>query len=184
MNDAKISKLLQTDPQSGLTELIRQYGKLASKICSRLLAGHPEDIEETTADTFISIWKAADRIDPQRGSLKSLVAITARNNAINRLKYINRQAIPLEETEALFIDTEDALARMLAKENSCLLQQLINALPEPNREIFVRRMYLLESVKDISQKTGLDAKQISNRIYQTKLQLRQELEERSMMNNG
>ena len=79
MDDIAIIKMLHHTPQEGLHQLIGAYRGLVGKICANILAGHQEDIEEAIADTFISIWKNVPKLDPQRGSLKGLLIITARH---------------------------------------------------------------------------------------------------------
>ena len=78
MDDIAIIKLLKRTPQEGLHQLISAYRGLVGKICANVLAGHPEDIEEAIADTFIKIWKNASKLNPKRGSLKGLLIVTAR----------------------------------------------------------------------------------------------------------
>ena len=59
-------------------------------------------------------------------------------------------------------------------------RELINELKEPDREIFIRRHYLLEPVTEIAGHLGMAEKQISNRLYQSKLRLREALKERGI----
>ena len=181
MNDKQISVLLQQDPQAGLNDLITQYRGLVKKICSGLLAGHNEDIEEVIADTFISIWKNASRFDSNRGSYKALISITARHNAINRWRQLQRTDMPMEDLDYINSGSrEDILGNLLLQEDSQVLQELINELKEPDREIFIRRHYLLEPVTEIAGHLGMAEKQISNRLYQSKLRLREALKERGI----
>ncbi len=175
MDDVRITALLQSDPEQGLTELIGQYLGLVKKICGNVLNGNREEIEEAVADTFINVWHKADRFDPERGSFKSLLTITARNNAINRLKKLSRAGFVSDDILELLPREEDGLSQLLAKEDADELMGIINLLPEPDREIFIRRHYLLETVHDIADRLGLTEKQVSNRLYQSKLKLRGEL---------
>ncbi len=181
MDDIAIIKLLKRTPQEGLHQLISAYRGLVGKICANVLAGHPEDIEEAIADTFIKIWKNASKLNPKRGSLKGLLIVTARHQAINRLQQLSRSNIVPLDDELLY-DQHDIVEYLLAQEDSDILQQAINLLPEPDREIFVRRNYLLESVQDIAAHLQMNEKQISNRLYQCKLKLRKDLQERGIIN--
>ena len=174
MDDLVIINKLKRSPQEGLRLLIDQYHGLVKKICCSVLAGHEQDIEEIVADTFINIWKNRSRLSHNRGSLKGLLIITARHNAINRLRQIAKGANRVEYNE-FFYGEDDVLNSLLAQEDSQLLQQLLNLLPEPDKEIFIRRHYLLEPVKDIAARFKMSEKQISNHLYQTKIKLRTKL---------
>ena len=109
------------------------------------------------------------------------VVITARHQAINRLHQVSKHRLVHLESELIY-DKHDLVEALLAEEDSQLLQQLVNLLPEPDREIFVRRHYLLEPVRDIAARLHMQEKQISNRLYQSKLKLRQDLQERGIFN--
>ena len=51
----------------------------------------------------------------------------------------------------------------------------INALGEPDREILIRRYYYEQKPKEIALAMDMSAKQVDNRLYQTKLKLREAL---------
>lgn len=179
MDDIAIIKQLRQSPPEGLRSLISKYQGLVGKISGNLLAGHAQDIEEVIADTFINIWKNIDKLDSDRGSLKGLLIITARRNAINRWHKLKNDRLLLSAEADLLPADNDILSALLQEEDNEILQQAINSLPEPDREIFVRRHYLLESVRQISRVIDLSEKQISNRLYQSKIRLRAQLQERS-----
>ncbi len=180
MDDITIINQLREDPSIGLYSLISQYRNLVAKVSSSLLTGHNEDIEEVIADTFINVWKSIDRLDPERGSLKGLLITTARHNAINRWHQLKNSYADVTEDCELFLANDDTLNILVQEEDNEALQELINTLVEPDREIFVRRHYYLEPVKNISVAIGLSEKQISNRLYQCKLRLREQLSERGL----
>lgn len=181
MDDMNIIALLQNNPPEGMRSLIGKYRGLVGNISSGVLNGHEEDIEEVIADTFISIWKNIAKFDPARGSLKSLLIITTRNNAINRWHKLKKDSQNVADITDIISDSKyDTLAELLAQEDAEQLQELINALPEPDREIFIRRHYLLETVQQIALRLALEEKQISNRLYQSKLRLRERLQERGI----
>ncbi len=60
------------------------------------------------------------------------------------------------------------------------VQELVAGMDEPDREIFVRRYYLLESIREISRRTELDEIQIKNRLYRGRQKLKKQLEERDI----
>ncbi len=180
MDDIAIIELLRNNPQQGLYQLICAYRGLVGKICANILSGHQQDIDEVIADTFIQIWQKTEQLDPSRGSLKGLLIITARHQAINRLHKLTR-ANEGYLKDALDYAQTDSLDRLLAQEDNEQLQQAINLLPEPEREIFVRRHFLGEPVKEIAAKMQMSEKQISNRLYQSKLKLRQTLQKRGLL---
>ena len=51
----------------------------------------------------------------------------------------------------------------------------VNALGEPDREILIRRYYYEQKPREIALALDMSVKQVDNRLYQTKLKLREAL---------
>lgn len=64
---------------------------------------------------------------------------------------------------------------ILKEETRRTLIAVINALGEPDREILIRRYYYEQKPKEIALALDMSAKQVDNRLYQTKLKLREAL---------
>lgn len=126
------------------------------------------------ADTFIYLWEHPDKYDPGRGRLKTWLSIVARTQAVNRCREIaKRNTVPLEETD--FINHIGIVDDILKEETRRTLLAAINALGEPDREILIRRYYYEQKPKEIALALDMSVKQIDNRLYQTKLKLREVL---------
>jgi RNA polymerase sigma-70 factor, ECF subfamily len=177
MDDVTILALLKSDPHVGYVNLLEKYQGLVGAIIWRILPKCQEDAEECIADTFIQIWKGAVKELIDGAQLKGLLIWTARNIAINRYRKIKKSpTVPfIEELEPAASD--NVLNELIVNEDASWLMSIINQLAEPNREIVTRRYFLYESVKEISETMKLPAKQIENRLYQSKLYLRKALDE-------
>ena len=111
---------------------------------------------------------------PQRGKLKTWLSIVARTQAVNRCREISkRNTISLENTD--FIDQLAAVDNILEAETRKSLIAAVNALGEPDREILIRRYYYDQKPKEIALAMDMSVKQVDNRLYQTKLKLRESL---------
>ena len=64
---------------------------------------------------------------------------------------------------------------VLKEETRRTLIAAINALGEPDREILIRRFYYGQKPKEIALVLDMSVKQVDNRLYQTKLKLRETL---------
>ena len=81
-----IRKLRQQDEQA-LETLIRTYTPYLSTVIYRA-AGNGltrEDTEEIISDAFVSLWQNAERLDPEKGTIRSYLAGTVRNLAYKHL---------------------------------------------------------------------------------------------------
>ena len=158
MDDREIMQQLKENPEQGLRVLIKRYRGLVGKIASGILVGHEEDTEEVISDTFVNVWRAAERLDSERGNLKGFIACTARNTALNRLKKLTSEWDHRGDTVCDMLEWDsgeekggfagisetlsDAERHLITREENEELYRLILTLEEPGREIFVRRYFL------------------------------------------
>ena len=146
--------------------LIEKYSDLAYTVISSILGqNRRQDIEECLSDVFFDLYRmscGADKIG------KNLVITVSRRKAIDRLRYINRHGgdldIELNEELADAGFTDDIADRI----NKYLIAEAINALPEKDAEIFTRRYYYGQSLKEIAIAMSVNVKFVQNRLYLSK----------------
>lgn len=175
--------LLQEQPEQGLAVAIEQYGNTVRWIVIKILGTRGQiEIEECVSDVFVRLWQSIARFDETAGSsLSSWVYGIARHTALDYRRQQQRKAesLPLDEVDLkLELNLEDDLAR---KCNGQILRETIDALPEPDREIFIFRYFCEMSIKEIASQLSLSVKQIENKLYRGKLSLRKQLLERRMV---
>ena len=179
MEDKQIILLLKNKPSDGFYEAIQKYRAAVTAVIARVLPYHPQDVEECVADTFVNIWRFIDRIDEETRTFKGLVLCTARNIAINRYNQLKRRQVISMETLDLVSDEDIALA-VQGAEATKELQKLIVEMREPDQEIFFRKYFLFEPVKDIAKRLELDEVQVKNKLFRGRQRLRKQLEERGI----
>ncbi len=155
----------------------RYIGAIALKISGDRLNMY--DIEEICSDVFISLWNKADRITLTGDSLKPYIAITTRNTTLNvlRSKKMNLE----EEFEETVLTKESTENVVILNEEKKIIKSVINSLTEPDREIFIRRYFYMEKVRDIASKIGLTEKAVSARISRAKELLRSQFTEKGVL---
>ena len=176
MQDQKLASELKKRNEAAMSRLIDQYAKLLWSVAGAVLhgVGTAQDVEECVADVFIYLWEDPRRYDPQRGTLKSWLAMVARSKAIDRWRELSaRSTVPWDE---VFLTGEtDTVDSVMEEETRRALIAAVNALGEPDREILVRRYYYGQKPKEIALALNMSVKQVDNRLYQTKRRLRQVL---------
>lgn len=173
MNDERIITAIKNRSEATINEVITKYSKLLWSVAGAVLnnIGSTQDVEECVADTFIYLWEHPEKYNPQRGKLKTWLSIIARTQAVNRCREIaKRNIVPLEDTD--FIDQLGIVDTFLEAETRRALLAAVNALGEPDREILIRRYYYDQKPKEIALALDMSVKQVDNRLYQTKLRLR------------
>ena len=92
--------LLKKDPQEGMAQIIEAFTPVVWAVCARYLP-QEEDVRECVNDTFTEFWLQRERFAPEKGSLRSWLAMLARRRAIDRWRRQGRYtALPLEEDGA------------------------------------------------------------------------------------
>ncbi len=174
MKDDKLVKLIKNRPNEGLNKAIDIYAPLVKTIVARII-GYENgfDIEECVSDVFVELWKSIDRFDENKGILKNFLISISRNVAINyyRRKLDKQELIPLEENEIdLGFNLDNNLFDNINKE---IIQSTLNGLGELDREIFIRRYFLYESVKEIAYELAVNTKLVENKLFRGKAKLKE-----------
>ena len=179
MEDKKILLLLLNKPDEGLHELQMKYSAIASAVIGRILLKRQEDIEECIADTFIRIWKNAANIKIQNDTMKGYVICAARSIAIDRYRKIKKELG--NKTVDEFI-ADDAILEQTVEDNINIgtVENLIHELPPPDKEIFLRRYFLCESIKEIANKLNMGEKAVESRLFRGRKKLKEQLIERGI----
>ena len=168
MEDARLLKQLQTDPESALSELMKRYAPLASTIAGRILKGRQADVEEVTADALIAIWRSAGSLNPD--TLRGFVITTARNLAIDRWRQLRRRAeVPLFDNDA---DDSGFLEQTMLGN---ALADYIRTLSPPDGELFLRHYLLLETAAEIAPRYGLTESAVRSRLHRIRKLLQKEV---------
>lgn len=176
MNDDKLIKLIKTNPSKGLSKAIELYGPLVKTIVVRIIGyEHKQDVEECVSDVFVELWKSIDKFDSDKGLLKNYIISITRHVGINTFnrKIIKHELIPLEEDDLeLELDLTNEVSNTI---NKNIIKETLEDLPQPDKDIFIRRYYLFESVKEIASSLNLNPKAVENKLYRGKKKLKDTL---------
>ncbi len=176
MDDAALVQLLRRDAEAGMRACIRQYYTLVHSICSAILRRTPEDAEECVNDSFLQLWRTLDRLEaPDR--LRAYLCTVARNQALSRYRALTAGIPRAEALPEDLTDDTDVILALEKRADAEALQRAVMTLKEPDREIFVRKYYYMESMRSLAERFSLTEKQIDNILYRSKQRLRKQLEE-------
>lgn len=171
--DEQILQTLQTDANTGLAAALRTYGGLVKSVVRRVLRESAHDAEECAADVFVALWKHAAPLQQSGTPLRAWLVVTARNAAISRLrrKTPAHDALPLDE--ALCADGEAFLYEQDGAQDA--VQEMVTALPPPDKEIFLRKYYYLQSADEIAAALGLSAEAVYARLSRGRKRMKEKL---------
>ncbi len=161
-----------------LAYLIDRYAPMVTAVVSGMLGrGHKRDTEEVTADVFFAYWRA-QKYDESEAGTRNLLLTIARRQAINRLYAIARsERLKTEIVSDELLDAElaagglgdDTVTTYL---DARIIRSVIDALTPPDNEIFTRRYYYCQPIKEIARAMHLPPKTVENRLFTGKKKIR------------
>lgn len=173
MTDGKLLERLKCHDESGLKILITKYSAYIGTIVYNTIgqSASKEDLEEVVSDVFLAIWEHSASIS----ELKSYIAATAKNKALNKLRNITLMYELNDNNTRSGDETAEEVER---REVSRLLYEAIEALGEPDCEIFFRYYYNNEKIRDIAKELGVNISTVKSKLKRGKEKLNAYLSER------
>jgi RNA polymerase sigma-70 factor (ECF subfamily) len=126
-SDRRTVDRIAAGDEAALAEVYDEHAPLVYGLALRT-TGDRGMAEDVTQDVFVNLWKQPHRFDPDRGSLRALLAAMARNRAIDlvrsrtaaerRDEHEGRMAavtVPSVEDDALRTERYEAVRRALAE---------------------------------------------------------------------
>lgn len=121
--------------RSALEDVYRATSAKLFGICYRIL-GDEKEAEDALQDVYLTLWRRADRYDPERASPISWLATFARNRAIDRLRTgkVRRGAVPEDEAAPLADENPLADAMLIDAEREARVHTCLETLDETPRD--------------------------------------------------
>lgn len=179
MEDNQIVELYWQKNADAISETVSKYGAYCFAIAKNILR-NTEDSEECVNDTWLHTWNA---IPPQKPNvLRMFLAKITRNLAFNRFNARNAEkrgggeiALVLDELGECLGGGADVEATYEAKELRQCIRCFVQALPEREGNVLVRRYFFAESVTDIAKRYGLRENNVMVILSRTRRKLKAHL---------
>ncbi|MCD8119570.1 MAG: sigma-70 family RNA polymerase sigma factor [Lachnospiraceae bacterium] len=186
MKDSQILDLYWRRDEIAISETIAKYDRFCRSIAGNILCDE-RNVEECVNDTWMKAWES---IPPQRPqNFRAWLGAVVRNLAINCFKKEHRWKRSLKK------ETETGMEQLLAELAECIpsaqnvehtlevkeLTELINTwlgtLSEDDANLFLRRYWNGEPVKNLARERGMKAAYIARRLQLLREKLKKMLEE-------
>lgn len=180
MTDEKIIELYFVRNEVAIEETDRKYGAYCFQISNNILNCR-EDSEECVNDTWLKTW---DSIPPTRPQcFRLFLARIVRNLSFNKYKakYTDKRgngeiALILDELEECIAGKNDVEDFCMTKELQNTLDMFVCSLPERECNVFVRRYFYSDSIRDISIRYELSENNVRVMLNRTRNKLKVRLE--------
>ena len=180
MEDERIVLLYWDRDEAAISESSMKYGAYCTSIAQNILQ-NPADAEECVNDTWLHAWNA---MPPHRPSLLStFLGKITRNLSFDLYRKMHRKKrggsqmdAVLDELEECVSGKDDIERQWEMKELIAEINQFLQKLPEEKRCMFVLRYWYVDSIAEISRKTGLKETRIRTELYRMRKKLSTHLE--------
>ena len=181
MDDNQIVNLYWKRSENAISETDKKYGRYCHYIAYNILCDE-EDSRECVNDTYLKAWEAIPPHRPNR--LAAFLGKITRNISLNRYKYNNadkRSAgqvpLVLEELQECIPSAESTEQVIDDLSLAVIFNQFLSGLSEERRNIFMRRYWYLNSVKEIARDFEMSESKVKMSLLRSRNELKRLLEE-------
>jgi len=178
MDDQKLLRRLRKGDAAALEAIVGKYAGYLYVIVNNVIRGQlgQEDAEELVSDAFLSLWN--HRTELKLVSLRSYLAAIARNAAIDRLR-ARKLTLPMDDDVLQIADEKAGLEpAVLQRELDAAVRNAVEAMPQSDREIFMRYYFYYQKISEIAEAMGLNTSTVTTRLSRGRRKLKTYLAER------
>ena len=170
MNEAKALNLLKSGDQEALEWFIDRYSAYVGTVVSNILKDSMshEDIEEVTADVFVTLWSSAANLYPL--NIKGYLSRVARSLSMQKLRE-RVQLLPLDE-DILILDEDSVFDSLEREDQDQVIRKLVYSMPQPDKEIFLRFYYYCQTVSVIANQMQMNPSTVKTKLKRGRERLR------------
>lgn len=183
MNDESIIKLYWNREETAIEETDKKYGKLCKRIAFNIV-NNMCDVEECIDDSYLTVWNSIPYDRPKHFS--AYICRIVRNLSLKRLEY-NTAAkrrpdlmVSFDELEGCLTSGQNPEDYVDAKQLGKAISSFLSSQNERSRNIFIRRYWYFDSIKDISEDYGIKEERISVILFRMRKKLRNHLEKEGL----
>lgn len=173
MKESKALREMQRGSEEALGWFIDRYSGYVTTIIYNIIGACMDsgDVEEVASDVFLAFWQNAKKVRSR--SVKAYLGAIARNRAKNKLRECGYD-LPLEE-QILLVDGISPETEFQRRELARVVQRAVLALPQPDREIFLRFYYYSQCTEQIAGEMGINHSTVRSKLRRGRQSLKETL---------
>lgn len=176
IEDSEIVKLFADRDDEAIAMVKEKYGGVCRSVALSMLRSS-EDAEECVNDVYVILW---NKIPPAPDNLKAYICRITKNICLKRLEY-NSAEKRNGRSKVSLSELEDSLGNVdfAAEEDNNEIGEAISAFlrsQSPDvRNVFMRRYWLMESVKEIAARFSFSESKVKSMLFHTRNKLKKYL---------
>ena len=181
MDDKTIVALYWERSEAAIAQSEQKYGKYCYRIADNILHCN-EDAEECVNDTWVRAWNTIPPAHPDR--LGQYLGGITRHISLDKHRHNTRQArgggevtVAYEEIHEVVDSGINVSTQVEQRELLLAIDRFLWSLPERECNVFIRRYYHLNPIKDVAKRYGLSVANTKKILSRTRAALRKFLEQ-------
>ena len=171
----KTQEKWQSGDPAAFEELYRQYHLNVFRN-AYLITGTRQEAEDVLQEVFVSVWKARQTFDPDKGKITTWLHRITVNQCLRRKRKKQALATSLEnlQIEEILRD-EGQEAKVVNREEREILVKALKSLDEKHRAVLVLKYFDELSYEEIARAVDIPLGTVKSRIYQGLKAMREQL---------
>ncbi len=172
MEDSQIVDLYWQRDETAITETESKYGRFCFSIANRILE-NPEDARECVNDTYLGAWNAMPPHRPE--ILSSFLGKITRRLSLKKRRDRSAEKRGGGSVEASIDELEECLPsgqsmdeNLAVAELSEIIDSFLEALPQGERRVFLRRYWFFDSIREIALRYGFSESKVKMMLKGTR----------------
>jgi len=148
---------------SALAAIYDQYCSLVHGIAVRLVGS--DIASDVSQEVFVALWKRPDGWDPEKGSLRTFLAVVTRRRCIDHIRRTSRRSTHEERSQTMgAVPTPNVDEAALAHEAGVLVRRALLDLPEAQRQAIELAYFDGLTFRQVAERTGASEGTAKSRI--------------------
>lgn len=179
MTDLEIVALYWKRSEEAIACTMQKYGHYLLRLAFNILHIH-EEAEECVNETYLSAWNQLPPDQPEK--LLPYLGRISRCLALNRYDYLTAQkrsadfTVQLSELEDILSAPDTPQQQYERTELAAVISDFLRSQNEEDRNLFVRRYWYSDSIRDIAERYGLRENTVKSQLLRTRRRLKAYLE--------
>lgn len=178
MEDKRIIELFFERDERAIAETDKKYGAYCMRIAENIL-NNEQDSAECVNDTWLKAWNSIPPTIPER--LRAYLCAITRRLSVNRYNMRKTHKRGGGETTLVLDElsecVSDSSIRADESETAAALNRFLASLNMRERQMFMRRYWLSESISQLAETFSLSEGTIKTMLFRTRKKLKKWLED-------
>ncbi|MGI8330330.1 RNA polymerase sigma factor [Actinomadura scrupuli] len=173
MCDEELHRRLALGDETALEQVYDLFSPLVYGLAARVTA-NAEGARDVAQEVFITLWERPHLFDPERGSLRTFLAVIAHRRAVDWVRRESRANLPAPaDRDHHPEEVEDSV---VANELADIVRRRLVALPPPLRAVLEMAYFQGHTYREVAARLSIPEGTAKSRIRSALARLGRELE--------